>query len=581
MKIKFTLLIVFSLISISAISQFQYSVAVANEHFHDLNVTPLMNSTDYIVSGNFFDVNMQNEEIFLKRVDQNGAIVWIQNYNNPSFSHARAFDVVSSGNFIIMTGSIDVGGTKRVFIAKFLESTGAFFAAEFYTIVSPSFNARGLKIKYTERDATGDGTPDPGFIVAGFYSDCYAVDINCVSNNIGFVLRTDINLVQMWTTEIDGNNTINTLEMDFANDITETIDGYFITGSATGNISGSSPQQGVLAHKLDFFGNLIWDQSYIFGNSRDLSVDAYYDTATNEIFMLANYSNSHYFGVTVFDNTTGAINFSKSWYASGASLNRYGFRIMESISNPANLIITGYDRDENYVDAGGVSQFGQSTLFVYEFAKANGVQVGPSYQFLAPHVEPIPDEFNFWNSQMPLMYYPDISFDFHNGPGTSHYYHVGYRTALSATFTEAELYKTTDVNLRNQCEHLLLSLTPNPIVVTAIPVISGSTPTTQSAFTLNQLNVSFTRTSCDPLLSVNDEMDNKIEMYPNPAGDEVFFTTANLKSFILKDTLGRTVDQGSLTPEASINVTNLTSGLYFVYVFNDLGKMQTFKLLKK
>ncbi len=585
MKTKLQMLMVFSFMTLSAFSQFQYSTSVANEHFHDLNIAPLTQSTDYIVSGNFFDVNMQTEDPFLKRVDQNGTIIWIRRYNNPNFAHARAFDIITFGDIIAMTGSIDVAGTKRVFIAKFLAATGAFMGAEYYTIVSPNFNSRGLKIKFTESDANGDGTPDIGFVVAGFFSDCYNVNTNCVNNNIGFVLRTDFNLTMLWTVEIDTNNTINTLELDFANDITETIDGYFITGSATGNISGAAPQQGLLAHKLDFMGNMVWDSSYIFSTNTELSVDAYFDQPTNEIFMLANYSNVNYFGVTVLDNATGAINLVKSWYASdvnpAANLDRYGFRIMESIGNPANLIITGYDRDETYVAADGSTQFGQSNVFVYEFLKATGAQVGLNYQYLTPHVEPTPDEFNFWNSQMPLMYYPDISFEYPNPAGTSYYYHVGYRTPLSATFTEAELYKTTTVNLRNQCENLNLQLMPNPLTVTNIPVFSGQTPNIQNPFQFIQLNVPFTRTSCDPLLSANDEMEGKIEMYPNPAAHIVYFTAKNLRKYTVMDALGRIVNQGEFANEASINVSNLNQGLYLVNVFDEAGKMETFKLLKE
>ena len=586
MKTKLQLLLVFSLMTISAFSQFQYSTSVANEHFHDLNITPLTQSTDYIVSGNFFDVTMQTEELFLKRVSQNGNVIWIRKYTNPSFAHARAFDILAFGDFIVMTGSVDVAGTKRVFIAKFLAANGAFFGAEFYSIVSPNFNSRGLKIKFTESDVNGDGIPDSGFVVAGFFSDCYNVNINCPNNNIGFVLRTDFNLTMMWNTEIDTNNIFNSLEVDFANDVTETNDGFFITGSVTGNIPGTTiPQQGTLAHKLDFMGNLMWDNSYIFSNTMEVSVDAYFDQPTNEIFMLANYSNVHYFGVTVLDNTTGTINLAKSWYASDASpagsLDRYGFRIMESFGNPANLVITGYDRDENYVATDGSSQFGQSNVFVYEFLKATGAQVGLSYQYLTPHVEPTTDEFNFWNTQMPLVYYPDISFDYPNPAGSSYYYHVGYRTALSATYTEAELYKTTIVNLRNQCENLILQLMPNPLTVAPIPVFSGPTPTIQNPFPLNQINVPFTVTSCDPLLSADEEIEGKMGMYPNPAGDIVYFTAMNLKNYTINDVLGRTVSQGVFTNEASIDVNSLNQGVYLVNVFDGSGKMQTFKLLKK
>ncbi len=182
---------------------------------------------------------------------------------------------------------------------------------------------------------------------------------------------------------------------------------------------------------------------------------------------------------------------------------------------------------------------------------------------------------------MPLVYYPDISFDYPNPAGTSYYYHVGYRTALSATYTEAELYKTTTVNLRNQCENLILQLMPNPLTITPIPVFSGPTPTIQNTFPLNQINVPFTVTSCDPFLSNDEEIEGKMGMYPNPADNFVYFTATNLKNYKVIDALGRTISQGVFTDDASINVSSLNQGLYLVNVFDGSGKIQTFKLLKK
>ena len=59
---------------------------------------------------------------------------------------------------------------------------------------------------------------------------------------------------------------------------------------------------------------MIWNRSHVFGNSQDVSVDAYFDTASQQIYMLSNYSVTHLFGVTVLDNVTGAISFPQSWY---------------------------------------------------------------------------------------------------------------------------------------------------------------------------------------------------------------------------------------------------------------------------
>lgn len=574
-----TLIMIF-LVSGSVLAQFQKTIGVANKHYHDLNIEPMNDGTnDFIVAGNLFDSTLQNEELTLKRVDQNGVVVWIRKYTNTGLAHARAFDIVTLPTAIYITGSIDVSGVRKAFIAEIQATTGAFVTAQYYDIVSPNFNSRGLKIVYTQSDATGDGAPNPGFVVGGFFSDCYNVDINCTFNNIGFVMRTDINLNLFWTTEIDALNSINTLEYDFANDITETSDGFFITGSATGIAPGNIVQQAVLAHKIDFAGVAMWDSSYIFGNASDVSTDAYFDVATNEIFMLVNYSITHYFGVTVLNNTTGVITPAKSWYASGNSLDRYGFRIMESATSTNNLVISGYDRDENWT-AGGGSFFGQSTIFVYEFAKATGTQVGASYQYLVPHMEPAGDDFNFWNGQLPLIYYPDISYYYVNPGGGSDYYHVGYRTNTGATFTEAELYRTP-LNFRNECDHQILQLNPNAASFISTTVTSGQVPVTQVPLTLTDAAVAFQISMCDPIMSIDDNNKLKGSIYPNPASEYVRFAGMQVATYIITDTSGKIVLSGKMASEAPLYIGELPQGMYFIQAWNEQESLQTFKLIKR
>ena len=156
------------------------------------------------------------------------------------------------------------------------------------------------------------------------------------------------------------DNTVNTLEYDFVNGVAETSDGFFLTGSATWqDLSNNTAQQIVLAHKLDFQGTMQWDQSYVFGNANDVSVDAYFDSTTSKIYMLTNYSFSHYFGISVFDNN-GTYDSARSWYADDPNnLNMYGFALMPSFNSANNLVIAGYDRDESW-NIGANSYYGES-----------------------------------------------------------------------------------------------------------------------------------------------------------------------------------------------------------------------------
>ncbi|MCH9661730.1 MAG: T9SS type A sorting domain-containing protein [Bacteroidetes bacterium] len=559
---------------------FQNNVGVSNEHYHDINQEPLDDgSDDFIIASNLFDGAMNTYDISLKRMNQSGNVVWAQRYDAAPLQNARAFDIEVYFDLIFITGSVDVAGIKSTFIAKIEAMSGTVLDVKYYDIVSPNFNSRGLKIIQTDSDVDGDSIPDPGFAVAGFFSGCYNVDVNC-ANNIGFVLRTDMNLNELWATEVD-TGVPATADFDFLNGITETSDGFFLTGSATGLDTSNNTHQGVLAHKINFQGNWVWDNSYIFGNSQDLSVDAYYDAASDKIYALVNYSVSHYFGVTVFDNATGTIDPVRSWYAVGNELNRYGFTIMESLTSPNNLVISGYDRDENFIDVAGNNVFANTNIFVYEFEKNTGNQVGPNYQYLVPHTEPSGDEFNFWNGQMPLIYYPDMSFLYENATGTvSNYFHVGYRRNNSADFSRVELIKTTS-DKRNDCQDLIPTISMNAITTLIIQVSSGNTPVSSTPMALNVNGYNFTEGDCGGTLGTGDVDVNTGTVYPNPATSVLYTSIQNASVYGVYDAMGRKVRQGSLDASKSISLEGMPTGMYFVTILDSEQRTQTFKFIKE
>ena len=559
---------------------FQNNVGVANKHFHDLNQEPLDDgSSDYIVAGNLFDSTMTNQVISLKRMNTTGNVVWAQEYDAGALPNARVFDIEIYFDLIFMTGSVDVGGIKQTFIAKVDAIAGTVIDVKYYDVISPNFNSRGLKIIQTNSDINGDAIADPGLVVVGMLSGCYNVDTSC-SLNLGFVLRTDMNLNHQWATEVD-TGVPATADYDFLNGITETSDGFFLTGSATGLDTSNNTHQSVMAHKIDFLGNWMWDSSYIFGNSQDVSVDAYYDVASNKIYALVNYSVSHYFGITAFDNTTGAIDTTRSWYANASEYNRYGFSIMESINSTNNLVITGYDRDEDFTDASGSTITSTTNLFVYEFDKNTGNAVGPNYQFLVPHFEPAGDEFNFWNGQMPLIYYPDISFAYEVvAGGIAEYYHVGYRRNDNVDFTRAELFKTTN-DKRNECDNLIININHTPISTQIIQVSSGNTPVSTNPMVLNVNGYNYTEADCGGTLGTGTIDINTGTIFPNPVRDILNTTVLNAKNYSILDSLGRNVTNGTFTSSKAINLSEINSGIYFIKIEDDIKRIQTFKFIKK
>ena len=561
---------------------FQKSInSNTQQHFHDLNVQPINDGgTDYAIAGNLFDPSMLIYTPILKRVDELGNMIWIKTYS-ASLPNARFFDISyysdTGISFIAVTGSIDVAGTKRTFIATIDAGTGNIVSQQYYDIVSPNSNSRGLHIITTYTDIDGDGIADPGFVVGGFFSDSYNVNTN--ANNIGFVLRVYISLGILWTIEVDSSST--NADYDMVNHITETDDGYFLTGSASDN---TTSQQAVLAHKIDFQGNLLWDQSYVYGNSQDISVDAYFDVASQNIYMLSNYSASHFFSVTSLNNLTGTINPTESWVAVANEIDRYGFTIMESINSPNNLVITGYDRDVTWIDSSSNTLMGQSNLFAYEFDKATGNQVGlDNYQYLVQHVEPVGDEFNFWIGQLPLIYYPDISYGKLDMEGNPFYYHIGYKTDTALNDTEADMFKTQP-NKINDCDNERLTINPAPITITNVSVFSGATPNSANPFTLTNAPVFPITLGCSPTLSVEDNFikESGLYIYPNPAKNSVAVkiygeenVVINYKVYSITGTLllkGKTTN--------TIDIRSLISGIYIIEVEAEKTKYQK-KLIVK
>lgn len=577
---KGKILLLFAIIfSSNLYSQYQNNIEVSNQNFHDLNIALINDGTnEHIVASNLFDSTMQNYDLTLKRIDQLGAVLWIKQYDGTSLQNARVFDIVSYVDLIFMTGSIDVGGTNTVFLAKIDAASGNVLGSMYYDIVSSNFNSTGLKIITTETDVDGDSVPDPGLVVSGFFSDCYAIDPNC--NNYGFLFRTDNNMNLYWTIELDTSIANKVHDFDIINGITETSDGYFLTGSVTAPTVSNSNQQNVLAYKVDFLGNFVWDNNYEFGNANDVSVDAFYDAGTDEIYMLCNYSVSHYFGITALNNATGVINPAKTWYATGIDYDRYGFSVFESVANSNNLIVSGYDRSENWVDPNSNSITADSNLFVHEFSKADGTPTGLTYQYLVEHIEPIGDEYNFWNGQMPLIYYPDISLYKDLSTGIGIYEHIGYRTTPSIGTTET-LSVQTLLDRRNDCDNLDYQINPMSATRVPTPAISGATPNVEISFSLVGTSISSVSRDCTEGLSTTENSIYDTTIYPNPVVDMIHFDIEGIKAYSLYDVLGKKVLQNTLKTAKNIDVSNLPSGIYHINLSDEENKTYTARFIKK
>src|SRR5690554_4062485 len=140
---------------------FQREVQHNSDIYHDLNIEVIDDgSTDFIVASNIFDSTMTSSVVSLKRMDENGMIIWAKEYSDSSLQNARVFDVANILGVVAITGSIDVGSTKRTFIAKIDAASGNVINVNYYDIVGSSFNSTGLKIAYTDTDRSQEHTSE-------------------------------------------------------------------------------------------------------------------------------------------------------------------------------------------------------------------------------------------------------------------------------------------------------------------------------------------------------------------------------------------------------------------------------------
>jgi hypothetical protein len=453
-----TILFYFSLYTSAQV--FQEHFQIAGRHFHEVFTEQLGGSSgDLVISGNFFDDTLANPLLEVLRIDKaNGDLDWHFMFYDASgtMTSVRGFDMCTysgaAGDIIALTGYAQIADSSHVCVIR-VDEFGNYLDGAFYRgIVPAGKHSQGLNIIRSQQ----------GFVIGGFA--CMDYDQTTQDDHTGFVLRIDDALVPQWSKNIFTTYPSTNEDYDMVSEVIATDDGYFISGSVT--CMPVFTQQAVLSMKLDFNGNMVWASSYEYGNSRDVGVDAYYEAGADRIYLLANYSASHYFGVTVFDDDTGTPDLSRSWRAyDWNNLDRYGFRLMES-QDTSNLVVAGYMRNGTYQDEYGNTIMTETVPFAYEFEKASGDQAGMAYYYHIPYSDPgFNDFFDFWTYQMPLIYYPEMALKLKD---TSEYFLAGLRTDSLTAFTEAELMKT-DLAHENACYRSVITLQHDPVQPNIVP----------------------------------------------------------------------------------------------------------------
>jgi len=81
------------------------------------------------------------------------------------------------------------------------------------------------------------------------------------------------------------------------------------------------------------------------------------------------------------------------------------------------------------------------------------------------------------------------------------------------------------------------------------------------------------------VLSVDDISVDNLSIYPNPAFDRLFIKSSNIETrkFKVHDMLGKTILRGAINTNASIDISNLKRGLYFLKIENSFTSLKFIK----
>ena len=88
----------------------------------------------------------------------------------------------------------------------------------------------------------------------------------------------------------------------------------------------------------------------------------------------------------------------------------------------------------------------------------------------------------------------------------------------------------------------------------------------------------------DCLSIENNEIDNQLNVYPNPAHDQLNIQCDNnMQSIEIIDIMGRSVKSVANIDGStySLNISNLSNAIYFVKVVDDNNQVLVHKIIKK
>jgi len=189
----------------------------------------------FIVAGETYSFGVVNADIWVFKLNSNGAIQWEKTYGGSGYDFARSIRQTSDGGYIVAGETSSFGANTEVWVLK-LDADGNIQWQKTYG--GPNYD-----IAHSIQQ-----TSNGGFIVAGETNSFGSGDYDV------WVLKLDSNGIVEWQTRYGGSGD------DIAYSIQQTSDGGYIVAGETGSFGAGLADFWVL--KLNSSGVIEWQKTY-------------------------------------------------------------------------------------------------------------------------------------------------------------------------------------------------------------------------------------------------------------------------------------------------------------------------------
>lgn len=322
---------------------------------HNTIVTGSDDPDTYVVAGTVSELNDTTKtDIQVTKFSKDGEVLWSRTYDITD--QDRCYHINNAKEGYIITGSVwDINRFQSLYLLK-IRLDGSVAYEKIYdddnSIASFVEVNQGLSVIETSTQ---------GFAVVGFgmQNNFSGYDQEIKQ---GFFVQTDAQL-----NPLVGKHAL--LDSAMAEHVLEVPGtGFFITGAMDEFIRG---QNRILAVMVDYDGQLLWQKKFSIVGLMESGAHTVYDPSTRHLYLLSNMETHANFAITKIDlqgNIKSILNFEQR----PPALPIFGFDLKLSPNDTANLIVTGYFKNEIRYPNPTSSPRSENTLFATEFNKNTG-----------------------------------------------------------------------------------------------------------------------------------------------------------------------------------------------------------------